>query len=254
MAIAGTTETRNHLYDLGIGMSRPQVFECNDGVDRVVKVPGLCSLAALTSDWLGALLAVHLGLLTPAPALVTVTRESIRSMPPELGRAALPGVGFGTTYITSAQPVLGVASIEACSNHSDILARTTALDVWIGTLDRMTPNFGRNLLIDAEDGHLRLMAIDFGMAFTDVLVQLVGTSTTPDPVAVIDRRIRTLLDLRALSAAIADIESITNVELLEFGSTVPQAWISEQTRQRVIDFLSDRRLLVRAAVAKGLAA
>jgi hypothetical protein len=163
--LASFPRITNHLHDVGSGMSFPQVCECSDDIDRVVKLPGVCAFGSLASDWVGSLLAVQLGILTPAPSLCVIDEGARATMTVAIRAKAEVGLAFGTNHIVPATNVLGLSSIVECGNHQELLSQLLALDSWIGTADRMRPDFGRNLLVDREDRKPRLMAIDFGMAF-----------------------------------------------------------------------------------------
>lgn len=243
----------NHLFNLGTGLSRPQVFECSDDIDRVVKLRGLCDDSSLASDWMGALLAVDLNILTPSPSLVQVGDDAIRTMPAELAETAKPGLAYGNSYILQASNVLGMEGLLACANAGELLGRLVALDTWIETEDRMTPEFGRNLLIDRDGPDPLLLAIDFGMCFSRALRVILGGA---------DRGLRlvmhpsllTLIDEAALNAAVSRIEEMSDAEIITVVNSTPDEWLSDSTKGRVAAALMKARHEVRPAVYLGLEA
>ena len=238
---------KTHLLDFGTGQTEPQVFACSDGLDRVLKLQGIATGPSLASDWLGSLLAVALQVHTPAPALVDVGEVAIATLPRAQRDRALPGVAFATTYVHTASTLIGLDSIIACPNHAELLSRLLILDMWIGTEDRMHPDFGRNLLIDNVDRTRSLMVIDFGMAFTPVLFKMVGAE--PD-IEHIDLRfrpeIRPLLGREHIRSALSDAEAITQADLVGYASTTPSEWIGDETKGAIVSFLIARQPHLRA--------
>ena len=242
-----------HLHDFDTGQTEPQLFACSDRIDRVLKLPGIATGPSLASDWVGSLLAVALQVHTPAPALVEIDEVAIATLPPAQRDRALPGVAFATTYVRSAATVIGLNSITACLNHAELLSRMLILDMWIGTEDRMNPDFGRNLLVDNVDGTRSLMAIDFGMAFAPVLFKMVGAQ--PD-VERIDLRlrpeIRPLLGREHIRGALSDAEAITQADLVGYAATTPSEWIGDETKGAIVSFLIARRPHLRATASQAL--
>ena len=243
--------TTNHWLDLNSGMTRPQVFECSDGVDRVVKMLDLCTASSLASDWMGCLLAAHLEILTPTPSIVTVDEMSIATMPEAIRRTAKPGIAFGTTYIRLADPVFALGSILACPNHRELLSRLVTLDSWIHTEDRMRPEFGRNLLIDKEERNPLLMAIDFGMCFSEVLRPLLvphdGTVSL-----VMHDGIAAIVDHREIAQALDRIESTTDADIVKMVNTTPEPWLSAEAKGKMSAYLLRTRQLVGPVIRQEL--
>ena len=243
----------SHLHDFGTGQSQPQVFACSDGIDRVLQLQGIATGPSLASDWVGALLAVELRVHTPAPFFVRVGEASIATLPYAQRLRAMPGVAFGTTYVHTASTVHGIDSITVCPNHAELLSRLTVLDTWIGTEDRMNPDFGRNLLIDGVAESRRLMAIDFGMAFTPVLFTILGGQPVYDMVELqLPPALRPLLDRDVLQTAINDVETAPDAELVKYAHSVPDEWLASDRKGALASFLITRRPLLRDAVNRAL--
>lgn len=243
----------NHLTDLGAGLSRPQVYECSDQVERAVKIRGLASRDALASEWIGAMLAVELEILTPAPQIVDVPKTAIEQLPEDLRMKAVPGLAFGNTYIRSAMTVHGVDSLLRCPNHAALLSALMVLDVWIETADRMRPDFGRNLLIDVEDAP-RLMAIDFGMAFAPALYTLLG-DPQPDQFAItLPPEVKLLVDPSLARVALGAVETLTEAAIVTLVSTTPHEWLDDSRRGGVIAYLLRRRGALRNEIESQMGA
>jgi len=232
-------------------MSRPCVFECSDGEDRVLKFESRATKAALASDWIGALLATELGVRTPAPSLVLLDEEAIETIRPPSEADALPGYAFGTAYLPHAQNATAISGILSCDNHTEVLGRLAVLDTWIGTEDRLRPDKVWNLIRETDLGSTpQLVAIDFGMAFTGALVPLFGQSDSGQPHLVCPSELRPLVSLDATEAALARAEEVTEAEVVTAVETTPESWLSPAQRGRVIRFLLSRREHLRASLAE----
>ena len=230
-------------------MSRPCVFECSDGQERVLKFRKRATRQALASDWIGALLATVLGIRTPAPALVEIDEEAISTMRQEAESDARPGYAFGTAFLPAAENVVGVRGITACSNHAELLGRLAVLDTWIGTQDRQRPDGAWNLLAELDDGpRPQLVAIDFGMAFTDSLFPLLGTHDQSTTKLVWPGEVRPLADLQAVSETVAQVEYMTEADIIKQVETAPRAWLSAEERGRMIGSLFAGRQEIASAM------
>ena len=240
----------NFRREIGGGMSKPCVFECSDGVERLLKFQDRVGTGALASDWVGALLAGELDVQSPAPALVYLDDDAISTMEPQAAAEARPGYAFGTAYLPSAQNVIGIESITRCRNHPEILGRLAVLDTWIGTADRVRPAGDWNLLVETDQDPPFLVAIDFGMAFTGVLTPLVGPVDEPQLPFVCHPTVRPSVNGDAVAEALAQAEGITDAAIVKMVRTTPEAWLSDEQRGRVVRFLLTRRGKLRAAVAE----
>jgi len=230
------------------GMTKPQVFSCSDGQERVLKLPGLATGSSLAADWCGSLLAVALAIPTPAPSLVRFDDRAIETMP--LHRDVVtPGIAFGSNYISQAAPITGIASLVGCSNHIAVLSRLAVLDCWIDVPDRMRPDPGRNLLVSGEGGRSELVAIDFGMAFGGALYPLLGRN---DPSREMREplvpEVRHLVDAQMMVSAIRSVEQTTEADIVRLVASCPDEWIDEAARGRMMRYLMIRQSLVRSCL------
>ncbi len=240
----------NWMLDLGeSGTTRPQVFVCDDGTERVLKIPrvGTADATVLTAEWIGALLAVELEVLTPRPALVELSEEAIGTAPPSVRQRAEAGLVFGTEYLSNAKPILGPTGLTGCHNHVGLLSRLVVLDTWIETLDRMQPNYGRNLIVNVERRQETLMAIDFGMSFAPVLFTLVGAVPEFSVISVVARpEARPLLDAGIISATLGYVETLSEADITKIVRSTPDAWPMTRRRERWSgSYLSGSRFCVR---------
>ena len=223
-------------------MTKPCVFECSDGQERVLKFRDRATRQALASDWIGALLATELGIRTPAPALVVIDEETMSTMSKAVEEDARPGHAFGTAFLPAAENVLGVRGVTACSNHPELLGRLSVLDTWIGTQDRQRPDGAWNLLTELDDGpQPQLVAIDFGMAFSDSLFPLLGERDHAATMLVWPNEAKPLADLQAVSETLDQVEDMTEADIIKHVESTPHAWLSAEERGRVVGSLFARR-------------
>jgi HipA-like protein len=252
-------EANSWTHDFGLaGATRPQVFYCEDGVDRVIKLTGLgmSDGRLLAADWWGAVLASDLGLPTPVPRLVRVSEQALQTAPEDIRASAKPGFAFGAEYLPRAGPIIGLDSIMNCSNHSEALARMAVLDVWIDTPDRMTPEFGRNLLQNIDGRDHELVVIDFGLAFGAALHHLFGAgedamAEMSDPLR---PEVRPLVSGEEIELTLEAVERMTEADIVKFVNSAPPEWVDDEVRGRAVRFLLDRQARVRDRVTSWMAA
>jgi hypothetical protein len=127
----------NFRKELGGGETLPHVFECSDGRDWVVKLPGNPhGVSGLCGDWIGTVLASTLGIHMPEASPVIVSQAALSTLP--VGRPAsdwaTPGVGYATVYmdtydVTSVEQIISASSESAradrCGRHLAGRARPT---------------------------------------------------------------------------------------------------------------------------------
>jgi hypothetical protein len=234
-------------------MSAPQLFSCDDGVLRVLKLQGLCPPTVLAQDWLGCVLAVSLGIPTPKPALVHIDDAAVRSLPQQLSGRAQTGIALGTEYSEKASAILRMPSLTVCENHVDLLSTIFVLDSWLGTADRMQPDFGRNLLIDAHDDEdPRLMVIDFGLTFPGALIPLLGPP--PEVEGVVHADVIPILDADIVRRTLNQIMEMPEATLYELAASAPNEWVGEDGKVRLANFVIRRRPLLRQAIESKISA
>ncbi len=227
----------------------PCVFECSDGQERVLKFRNRATRQALASDWIGALLATVLGIRTPAPALVEIDEETISTMSQAAEKDARPGYAFGTAFLPAAENVVGVRGVTACSNHAELLGRLSVLDTWIDTQDRQRPDGVWNLLTELDDGpQPQLVAIDFGMAFTDSLYPVFGEYDDATTKLVWPSEAKPLVDLQAVSETVAQVEGMTEADIIKQVESTPHSWLTAEERGRVVGSLLARRREIAGAM------
>jgi hypothetical protein len=247
--MSGRLLALNWLLSFGSsGASRPQVFSCSDGIDRVLKLPGLAVPSQLASDWIGCLLASMLGIRVPEVTLVEVDSGCLSTIDDiAVRQRAQQGTAFGSAYLPRAVQPLGIEALLTCPNHPEFLSHLAVVDTWLGTLDRMHPDFGRNILI--EEGRT-LVAIDFGLSLTDVFTPVLGV--TPEVELRCPAEIRPLLSRPAIEHELGVLEALDEAKITGVVASVPPDWVGEH-RAAARAFLLRRRLQVRATIGKALA-
>ena len=238
-----------HLADIGTGDTRPQIFVCDNAGEQqrwALKLMGL-SAGELAADLIGSMLAQGLGLPSPPVAVAQVSSAALRTSPPDVQQWARPGPAFASRWLQGVVSGLTDASVAALPAAD--LGRMYALDAWLEVLDRRKPDGIWNVLQAAEDGSL--IVLDYGKSLTPCLQFVIGGSDEvlepAYPASV--RRAASLPD--ALEAC-DTIESVTRDELERIVAEVPDAWITDETRSKVVRFLADRAGRVREVCGRSL--
>jgi hypothetical protein len=231
---------RNHALLIGARRDDDALVEC------VIKLPGLMENPALHPvpsllEWMGAALARELGIYTPEPYEVIVTRAFAESIPRgELRPGAVRSVGsvFGSGFVRGTQiaPDILDASMRAAA------AAVVAFDVFIHNVDRRREN--PNLLLCDGD----LFAFDHAEAFafiwsvigadpvTDSLTSMVANHALA--LCVRKRGAPDLGEFRARLAALSD------ARLDEIAAATPTSWqvaLATGKLGQLLDILRRRR-------------
>jgi hypothetical protein len=216
---------RNWRLSLRGGETQPQVFECSDGEDWVLKLPGNPHLATgLCADWIGTVLAQRAGVPVIECNLVEVDELALSTMRLDTPAHswATSGIAFGSRYLRDAKDVTGLeGAVHAIS--ADDRARIVVTDTWLDVLDRKKPGQGQwNLLMRTDVGRGAIVVIDYGMA----LGELLG----PPLLAPVQMEVRVPpewrphLDRTEIRAAIAAAEAIPGEDIRAVVQSLPPAW------------------------------
>jgi hypothetical protein len=236
------------------GETRPQVFECDDGQEWVLKLPGNPhgGLGGLCADWIGTVIASRVGVSVLPCELVEVDQDAVNGMPAgsEPRRWARPGVAFATRYV-KAQPVSGMATILSHSTSLDRML-IVATDTWLDVLDRKKPGLGEwNLLVDVGSKPQRMVVIDFGMGLGELLGPPILGSV---PMAArIPAEWLLHLDPREVDLVLNDVGAVPRAEIETVVRSLPAEWTTAVPGVRgVPDYLERRRERLAACLRKGL--
>ena len=217
-------------------------------VDCIAKLPGLMEngmMHPLPSllEWLGAGLAIELGVPTPAPYELIVAREfadSIRVDEVRVGAMQSLGSVFGSAFVRGTQMVAGDLVDPSLRPAAAVLV---AFDAFIHNFDRRADN--PNLFLGRDS----VVAFDHGDAFAFVWPLLGAPDPVTDPLlSLLDahalagcvrrRSAPDLLDFRARLAALDD------GRIDELGRATPPRWqtgAAEGKLQQILDILRRRR-------------
>lgn len=232
---------RNWRRALGGGETQPQVFECSDDQEWVVKLPGNPhGVSGLCADWLGTMIAALVDVPVIECSLVEVVDDALATMPRgSTARAwAQPGVAFGSRYVIDSKNVTGQDVIMGLASSLD-LARIVATDTWLDVLDRRKPQGQWNLLLLTGEEDNRLVTIDYGLALGELLGPPILGRVSMD--ARCPEEWRPHLRGEDLDLAASAIKSVARTDLESLVSTVPSSWQSALPRWREIPAYLDTR-------------
>jgi hypothetical protein len=128
---------------------------------------------------------------------------------------------------------------------SEFLGRLYALDTWMEVLDRRKPEGVWNLLNDTATG--AIIVIDFGKALAPALSVL--PVLEPDKIVQPSYSPAVILaaDVESALDTCDTIEKIPAQEIEEIVGSVPAHWLDDESRTAIVEFLMDRRKVLRAA-------
>lgn len=165
------------------GRTRPVIIECecigeDDALSRktfVVKAFNLPEVDnfGLYCELLGTLFAIELGIETPQPALIELSKEFVSIVNPVLNSSKLslrPGIGFGSEYISGGftSPVAGsYLNTEEIAQAVNIFS----FDLMVQNPDRLTTN------PNCAYKNGKFVAFDFNLAFSFLV--LIGKQNEP---------------------------------------------------------------------------
>ncbi len=236
----------NHRRELRGGDSKPQVFECSDARDWVLKLLGNpLGPTSLVADWVGTAIGRLIAVPVPECSIATVSKEAIETAPEGVQEWALPGPALATEYVTQSSNVSGVTALFTCNNLSE-LGSLVVLDTWIETLDRRKPDGSWNLLIDCSGSGTRVLVIDQGFSLTEPLRSrgALPLGSAPEQLRC-PTDLEPLVDWRNAVDSVSLMMAITVNELRAVVASIPNEWLSaQQQRGDIVDYLSQRRELV----------
>ena len=238
---------------MGGGETKPQVFECDDGNDWVLKLPGNPHLGAagLCADWIGTALAAECGVPVLECALVEVTPTALATMPDDNVATpwAAPGTAFGSRFLAEAVSVLGLQGTPDLG----LISRIVVVDTWLDVLDRKKPHGGLwNLLVDTNTPSSSLRVIDFGLSLTELL----GPPMLGDIEVTVrcPTEWRPYLTTADVSAAVADAHAIPSEWIDEIVASIPPDWRAAAPRytELTVYLVARREFLTEAFAREGV--
>jgi hypothetical protein len=208
------------------GETKPQIFECEDDDEWVLKLPDNPHQGrrALCADWIGTLIARALGLPVLECQMVELDAGALSTvqLADPIRAWAQPGVCFGSKFLRSASPVLGLNTILQCAAPGD-LARIVVSDTWLDVLDRKKPSAASwNLMSDSSADPPTLIVIDYGMGLQEALgVPLIGS---PPMKALVPDGWLPHLHGDDIGAAIALVEALPTELIDSIVASLPDDW------------------------------
>jgi hypothetical protein len=250
----GRLSARNWRLSLGGGQTEPQLFQCSDGRDWVLKLQGNphMDVVGLCADWVGTCLAGMARVPTVQCELVHVSPDALWTMR-KLEWSPRPGTAFGSLFAIQADAVTGTAAMEHGLSGSDLM-RIVAVDTWLDVLDRKKPGrAGWNLLLDKETQPARVVSIDYGMGMPDALgVPILGA---PPMAMQCPDEWRPWLHVSDIPTAMADINAIPDGEVEELVRSIPEDWRAHLPAMETISaWLLRRREKLEACLRQELGA
>jgi hypothetical protein len=148
--------------------------------------------------------------------------------------------------------VTGMRAVLEAATPLELL-RIVAVDTWLDVLDRRKPErTGWNLLVDTTAAPARLIAIDYGLALTEVLgVPLIGAERGMQPRIPAEWAMH--LHAADIDDVLADIRSVADDQIQEVVDCVPPDWSSAVPGVREVPtYLVDRRAQLEPCLGGGL--
>lgn len=217
-------------------------------VDCVTKVPGLMENPTLHPapclfEGLASLLASQLGVTTPRPYEVILSREFAESVDHPSVSAGLSrslGSVFGSQFVPGTPMVRGELLDIGLRRAGSVLL---AFDVFVHNLDRRAEN--PNAFTTRDD----VIAFDHGEAFPFVFPMILAPDPRVDPLhkVVIDHPMAPLVRRKGpagLDAFRDDLAALNDARLDEIAAAVPAAWKVGQATgklEKIVEILRARR-------------
>lgn len=253
MATFDRIEARNYRRSYSGGDSKPQLFQCSDGSEWVLKLIGNPQgVRPLAADWVGSVIAAQLGIPIPEPKIVDVGAEALSTAPEDIRLWAKPGPAFGSKLVRESINVLGPAQLTLCSNLSH-MGRVAVLDTWIDVPDRKKPDGYWNLLIEtSHHGQPTFLAIDQGLAFGNCLYPIAAPPPPDSTVPVrLPEELHPFLDRQEANEALRQMNLISSNELTALLDSLPLEWgILESMRDCIIEYMFSRRPSVESSITQ----
>ncbi|MCA0989994.1 HipA family kinase [Guptibacillus hwajinpoensis] len=151
----------NYIGPMSKGKSRPQLFECDDGKQYVVKFmsnpisPN--SNKHIVHEIIANRLAQHLSLPIAKAEVIYFSQEIIENTPQISEFEVKPGPHFGTVYYKNKARPTNKERIKKCSNLQE-MAGVMVFDHWVHNRDRANNLW--NLIIDEGEYENKLYMID----------------------------------------------------------------------------------------------
>jgi hypothetical protein len=244
MPFQGSTPSASaFLYKL-CGSSQPSILRGSDGLFYVVKFNGFPGSRGLANEALGTELIRHFGLPSPEWVVMELSDQFIEENPRmwfwNEGRSTrpTPGPHFASRLIEASDEqrtyqMIPHSWIEKIDNRADFLPMLI-LDIWANNCDRRQTVFLAN-----SNRRLHASFIDNDFMFGG---KFGNDNTCPRRVMIYDLSVyRGLWNKKSVQQWVRKIESITESKLWNMLNVVPEEWVNQSTRDRIVAQLATRR-------------
>jgi len=213
--------------------SKPVIFHCSDGEEYYVKAKivgrEVETLKAMISDHVVARLGMTLGAPVAIPRLVEVTKEI--TMKYHDAKYMVPGIAHGTLAIQRCSERENIKHIDA---NRDRFALLAALFGWVHAGDHqfIYKNAPPHLVFSVDHGHF----FPGGVNRTSLKFE---ENCNPEIDLHLSQQVK--FSDEEIKKAISNLESITDSDIAQAVSSLPDDWITMDERIEMAVYLSKRR-------------
>jgi len=233
-----------YLGSVGVGVTAPQLFRANDGKVYVVKLQNnRLGCKVLVNELIACRFAELMDLCFPPGAIIQIDEIFIQKNRRLRAARIKPGRHFASRYLNAAEYV-GRRNLTRAVNKSQ-MAGVMLFDHMFHNVDRTWNR--KNLLLRREDTLYKLYAIDNSHLFRSGRWTLALLNKLAGKIGVNKRRsfgwlLKYYLSKNDFEPYIAQVKSITNSQLRQLVSEIPEEWLPEQAeRDALLKYMITRR-------------
>lgn len=242
------------------GKTRPQLFECDDGNQYVVKfMSNPISPNAnkhLAHEIIANRLAQLLGLPVAKGQIIYFSKEIIENTPEINDFQVKPGPHFGTVFYKNKTRPTKKERIKKCSNLQD-MAGVMVFDHWVHNRDRANNLW--NLIIDEGDQENKLYMIDHAGCFYSTRRSSKKLRSGADSIRIHwgknYKQFRPFLtDKQSFTKYVNKIEQLADSEIREIVFSTPTEWEPDHKElEAIYEYLTTRKSFIREITEKLMA-
>jgi hypothetical protein len=266
-------DTKILIEELETDGHSPMKFICSDGAVYYVKYRSGKSMdkneiSCLVFEMICTRLLQRLHIPVPDQALVTIDENSYTTGQLITNRKYIKNgvIAWGSKEIVRTDLIKEIEQIQRkkefnkLSNPEDLI-RIAVFDLWVDNADRHSGNY--NLLLNMEDGKLKIIAIDHAFTFGGLKgMNIFNTTSTPSTY-------KKLIESQYFRSAVKHFNTKQRLEIAgqflsllaeldienlidEVFAQIPIQWgINQMLRKRIIDFLqSEQRIITLQHICK----
>lgn len=246
-----------YIAPMSKGKTRPQLFECDDGKQYVVKfMSNPISPNAnkhLVHEIIANRLAQRLNLPIALGQVIYFSKELIENTPEIRDFEVQPGPHFGCIFYKNKARPTNIDRIKKCSNLQD-MAGVIVFDHWVHNRDRANNQW--NLIIDEGVHENRLYMIDQAGCFYSSRRSKKQLQGGADSITIHwgknYRQFRRFLNEKeSFMQYVTKIEQLQDSEIKEIVFSTPEEWEPDlEELEGIYQFLTARKALIRILVKK----